>query len=71
MADHKLNVDDVSTTADATVSPIAPPELKAYEVIAENGVFKEGKTIKAGQQVELDEQTARSAIEAGDVKEIK
>ncbi len=70
MAEHKLNVDDASVPADATASPTAPPELKAYEVIAESGVFKEGKTIKAGQQVELDEQTARTAIEAGDVKEI-
>ena len=72
MADHKVSVGDETAAAADLQAPQAPaPELKKYEVVAEDGIFKNGKTYKKGQKVELNPNTAASFIEAGDVKEAK
>ena len=73
MADLKVAVNDNSGTADSTggSAPEQPVATKAYKVKAENGLFKNGETIKAGKTVELDEVTARNFIAAGDIEEIE
>lgn len=72
MADHKLNVGDESKADATTGQPQAPAvERKQYEVVSESGLFKNGKTYKTGQKVELDANTAARFIEAGEVKEAK
>lgn len=72
MADLKVKVGDSTESADNIGKPdFVPPTRKAYRVIAEAGLFKNGKTIKHGETVELTETTAQSAIAAGDIEEIK
>jgi hypothetical protein len=70
MADHKLAVGDESK-ADSQVNPgVEPAPRDKYKVIAEGGMFKNGKAYKNGQLVELDEVTAERAIAAGDVEKV-
>lgn len=73
MASLKLKVGDGTKSEDnvggAPVDRI--PDRKPYLVTAETGLFKNGHTYKRGDTVELDARTAESAIQAGDVEEIK
>lgn len=70
MANLTVSVGDETGTVDATGRHGAPVERQAHRVIAEAGIFKNGRTYKKGQEVELDQVTAERAIKAGDVEEI-
>jgi len=44
---------------------------KNYEVISENGLFKNGRQINKGEFIELTEATAKNFIASGDIKEVQ
>lgn len=73
MVAHSIGVGDKSSIADAPGGLPQPtePERRQYEVAAESGIFKNGKTYKKGEKVELAIETAQTHIAAGDIKEIK
>lgn len=73
MADLKVNVGDETAIQDAPGGVPVPgiEDRKSYQVVAEGGLFKNGKTYKKGERVELADETAQAAIAAGDIKEIK
>lgn len=48
---------------------VGTSQKKKYEVISENGLFKNGNQINKGESIELDEKTAANFIAAGDIKE--
>lgn len=71
MVAHKIDVGDASNIEDAPggATNAIPEVRKTYVVVAETGLFKNGQTYKKGDKVELTEETAKSALAAGDVKE--
>lgn len=48
---------------------VGTSQKKKYEVISENGLFKNGNQINKGESIELDEKTAANFIASGDIKE--
>lgn len=65
---HQLNVsEEILKVADAVTPPIL--ERYPYEVIAPNGIFKNGRLYKSGHFVQLDTITAAAFIAQGDIKE--
>lgn len=80
MADHKLNISDDSGTKD-NLGDQPEVERKTYivtdqtvreateESVGSDGLFKNGKVYKPGEQIELDEQTAASFLANGDIEE--
>ena len=71
MADLRVDVNDNTNTVSALGRAEAAEEKRTtYKVVAKDGIFKNGKTLKRGEVVELTETTAQSAIEAGDLEEI-
>ena len=63
---HKINVHEGSATKDAVV-PEVEVERLAYEVV--NPLFKNGKKYETGSTIQLDEATAASFLNSGDIKE--
>lgn len=64
---HKINVSDKIQPQSELISEPAP-ERKTYVVTAEDGLFKSGKKYKKGDEIELDELTAKNFKELGEVK---
>lgn len=73
MVAHSIDVGDQTKSVDnpggAPASTVE--QRKEYEVVADSGIFKNGKTYKKGEKVELAIETAQAQIDAGDIKEIK
>lgn len=59
---------DHASVGDAELIP--EPPRTPYRVIAESGIFKNGKQYDKGDTVELIEQAAADFLAAGDVEEV-
>lgn len=65
MTDHRITISDDSVMQDEN----GLPEKKSYTVASKAGLFKNGKQYKQGDQIELDEQTAKNFIASGDIED--
>lgn len=65
--DHKLNIDEDQSTADAAGSA-APVVRKPYVVLDEAGLFKRGQAWPKGSVIDLDEPTAANFLRDGDIE---
>lgn len=69
--EHKIELGDEIKTSDqpGTVTPATLP-LKTYEVLAESGLFKNGKQYNKGEQIQLSEKTAANFLAINEIKEV-
>lgn len=68
-----MSQDNISSTdqPQATTAAGSNPDRKEYKVVSKNGLFKRGKEYPKGSPIELDEQTAKNFLAAGDIEEAK
>lgn len=69
MSNDRAKTDDTVESELKTPDQESPASTqKKYTVIAESGLFKRGKQFDKGDSIELDEATAASFLEAGDIE---
>lgn len=68
MAKLKLKVSDAGETADAPGAPVVQT-YRSFRLLSD--LFKNGKAMKAGAVVELEEETGARFVASGDAEEIK
>lgn len=66
MTDHKITISDGIESKDL-LGGQQPQQKNEYEVIAP--MFKHSRTYQPGETITLDQKTATSFIEAGNIKE--
>lgn len=69
MTDHDLTIHEGADAVDAPGEPQLV-EMAKFEVVSEDGLFKNGKKYKKGQKIELEVKTGQNFVDAGDVKEL-
>jgi hypothetical protein len=67
--DHTLELgDEIKSNDKAGTAEIVQPEKKEYEVVAESGIFKNGRQYEKGEKIFLTEQAANNFLASGDIK---
>lgn len=68
MTDHRLDISEGPEINDAVGAPVLVRKTYRVTAKAENGLFKNSKTYKPGETLELDEKTAKGFLELGELE---